>query len=387
MSKNNELLSLLTRRIKGTADLIKDKDADALLVFNRANYRYLTNFTGEEAQLIITKNGDRVLLSDSRFAPQIEAQAVGELKVVMKHGHEAAEIAAEVKKLGVKKLLVEAEFVSAYEYDAIKSQLPDVDLVMAAEIVERVRNVKDDLELATLKKAVEISERAFEEVLPMLKPGAKERDVGAKLDYLFKLYGGDGPGYDSIIASGPRSSWAHGVASDRLMQEHELVVIITATPPTLPEPTLWAAWKMNWKRSTRLFWKHKSGGLPPLLPGQLARTLTRQPGATSMTPATGNTSAMGLATGSAWKSMKCVSRNFCSARRPWKTGLCTRLNQASTCRKAGSGSKMIFWLMATLRKFCPLCQRTNSFTCKIIFMVKFSVYWYNLRCRNGGFTR
>ena len=127
--------------------------------------------------------------------------------------------------------------------------------------------------------------------------------------------------------------------------------------------------------------------LPPLLPGQLARTLTRQPGATSMTSATGNTSAMGLATGSAWKSMKCVSRNFCSARRPWKTGLCTRLNQASTCRKAGSGSKMIFWLMATLRKFCPLCQRTNSFTCKIIFMVKFSVYWYNLRCRNGGFTR
>ena len=50
MSKNNELLSLLARRIKETADLIKDKDADALLVFNRANYRYLTNFTGEEAQ-------------------------------------------------------------------------------------------------------------------------------------------------------------------------------------------------------------------------------------------------------------------------------------------------------------------------------------------------
>ena len=66
MSKNNELLSLLTRRIKETADLIKDKDADALLVFSRANYRYLTNFTGEEAQLIIAKNGDRVLLSAAR---------------------------------------------------------------------------------------------------------------------------------------------------------------------------------------------------------------------------------------------------------------------------------------------------------------------------------
>lgn len=228
MSKKEELLTLLSRRISETCKLIQKEDADALLIFNRANYRYLTNFTGEEAQLILTKNGDRVLLSDSRFAPQIEDQAVGELTVVMKHGHEAQEIAEQVKKLGVKKLLVEAEFVSAYEYDAIKAFLPDVKFVMSAEIVERVRNVKDELEIATLRKAVEISQIAFEGVLPMLKPGAKERDVGAKLDYLFKLNGGDGPGYDSIVASGYRSSWAHGVASDKLMQEHELVVIDAA---------------------------------------------------------------------------------------------------------------------------------------------------------------
>ena len=77
MSKNEELLSLLTRRIAKTTELIKEQDADALLVFNRANYRYLTNFTGEEAQLILTKDGDRILLSDSRFAPQIKSQAVG----------------------------------------------------------------------------------------------------------------------------------------------------------------------------------------------------------------------------------------------------------------------------------------------------------------------
>ena len=157
MSKNEELLSLLTRRIVKTTELIKEQDADALLVFNRANYRYLTNFTGEEAQLILTKDGDRILLSDSRFAPQIKSQAVGELTVIMKHGHEAAEIAEQIKATGAKKVLVEAEFVSAYEFAAIKELLPEVDLVMAAEIVERVRNVKDDLELATLRKAVEIS--------------------------------------------------------------------------------------------------------------------------------------------------------------------------------------------------------------------------------------
>lgn len=228
MSKNEELLSLLTRRINETTKLIKDKDADALLIFNRANYRYLTNFTGEEAQLILTKNGDRILLSDSRFKPQIEAQTIGELTVVMKKGNEVKEIANQIKKIGAKRVLVEAEFVSAYEFDALKQALPEVELVMAAEIVERVRNVKDELELAALRKAVEISEEAFKAILPDLKPGAKERDVAAKLDYLFKLNGGDGPGYDTILASGYRSSWAHGVASDKLMKEHELVVIDAA---------------------------------------------------------------------------------------------------------------------------------------------------------------
>ena len=159
------------------------------------------------------------------------------------------------------------------------------------------------------------------------------------------------------------------------MQEHELVVIDAAASYNGYTADITRTYALGsvedeLEKIYKIVLEAQSGGLPPLLPGQLARTLTRQPGATSMTSATGNTSAMGLATGSAWKSMKCVSRNFCSARRPWKTGLCTRLNQASTCRKAGSGSKMIFWLMATLRKFCPLCQRTNSFTCKIIFMVK-----------------
>lgn len=207
MEEKQQLLSLINNRINHVTDLIKEHEADAMIIFNQANYRYLTNFTGEEAQLILTAAGERTLLSDSRFAGQIKAQAPGEMDVVMKHSSDYEELTKALKKLNVKKVLVEGEFVSAVEFAKLKELNPDIDFEMAEELVERVRNVKDELEIAALRKAIDISMESFKAILPMIKPGVKERAVGAKLDYLFKVNGGDGPDFDTIIASGVRSAW------------------------------------------------------------------------------------------------------------------------------------------------------------------------------------
>lgn len=222
MENKQELLSLINAHV---TDLIKEENADALIIFNQANYRYLTNFTGEEAQLILTASGERVLLSDSRFAGQIKAQAPGELDVVMKHSSDYEELTKALKKMNVKKVLVEGEFVSASEYEKLKQLNPELEFVMVEELVERVRNIKDDLEIAALRKAIDISMESFKGILPMINPGVKERAIGAKLDYLFKVNGGDGPDFDTIVASGVRSAWAHGVASDKELAEGDMIVI------------------------------------------------------------------------------------------------------------------------------------------------------------------
>ena len=218
------LLTLTQARINKVLELMKQYNADAFLIFNQANYRYLTNFTGEEAQLILTNSGDRYLLSDSRFAGQIKAQASGELTAIMKQTSEVNEISRVLKKLAVKKLIVEGEFISATEFSELEEANPDCQFVLVEELVEQVRNVKDELELQALQKAISISLESFKEILPMIKPGAVERDIAAKLDYLFKLNGGDGPSFETIIASGVRSSWAHGVASDKVIEQGDLVV-------------------------------------------------------------------------------------------------------------------------------------------------------------------
>ena len=225
MSSDQELLTLLNNRISKTTKLIKEKQADALVIFNQANYRFLTNFSGEEAELILTANGDRVLLSDSRFKDQIRHQAPGEMKVVMQTMDVIEEIAGQLKQLDVKTVLVEGEFISATQFEALKQACPDLNFILNAELVETVRNIKDELELETLQKAIDISAQSFKEILPLIEPGVSERAIGAKLDYLFKMNGGDGPSFETIIASGYRGSWAHGVASDKKIQKGELIVI------------------------------------------------------------------------------------------------------------------------------------------------------------------
>lgn len=225
MTSQEELLTLLNKRINAVTDEIKELNGDALLVMNQQNYRYLTNFTGEEAELILTKSGERVLLSDSRFKDQIRHQAPGEMTVVMQTMDMMKEVSRQLKKLGVKNVLVEGEFITATQFEALKELTEDVNFTLVNEVIEKVRNVKDELEVAALQKAVDISSESFRGILPMIKPGVTEKEIAAKLEYLFKINGGEGPSFETIIASGYRGSWAHGVASDKKLQEGELIVI------------------------------------------------------------------------------------------------------------------------------------------------------------------
>ncbi|GAA3634763.1 aminopeptidase P family protein [Lactobacillus hamsteri] len=226
MEKAQELLALLNNRIKRVDDLIKKQNADAMIIINQANYRYLTNFTGEEAELILGKDGERILLSDSRFADQIKAQAPGELTVIMQQSSDVAgELTKALKKTNYKKVLVEADVMTAAVFAQLKKDNPGIEFIFSEQLVEQVRNVKDELEILALRKAIEISMESFKAILPMIKPGVRERTVGAKLDYLFKVNGGDGPDFDTIIASGVRSAWAHGVASDKKIEDGDMIVI------------------------------------------------------------------------------------------------------------------------------------------------------------------
>src|SRR5690606_24046268 len=103
------------------------------------------------------------------------------------------------------------------------NRLLDAELVPTSDIIEQIRLVKTPEELATLKKAAQIADAAYEHILGVIKPGVKEIEVANELEFFMRKQGATQSSFDIIVASGFRSAMPHGVASTKEIQAGELV--------------------------------------------------------------------------------------------------------------------------------------------------------------------
>lgn len=195
---------------------------DALLVTGQNNIYYLTNFWGTNSTVFITKNR-RLFLTDSRYT-LIAKQSV--------HGFDIIESKDPLKDI-VK--LIEADKletigfdnqVSFAYYQGLQAIFEGYTLSPQNNFMEELRMIKDDKELATIRKACSISDRAFTDVLDFIKPGqTTELQVANFLDFRMREYGASGTSFESIIASGYRSAMPHGVASEKVIQSGETLTM------------------------------------------------------------------------------------------------------------------------------------------------------------------
>jgi Xaa-Pro aminopeptidase len=97
--------------------------------------------------------------------------------------------------------------------------------VKDASAVETLRAVKDDAEVAAMREAAVLISRVFETALPVIKPGISELDLAGRLELSMKRRGASGPSFETIVASGARSAWAHARPQAKLLGKGELIVI------------------------------------------------------------------------------------------------------------------------------------------------------------------
>ena len=193
-----------------------------MLVTGQNNIYYLTDFWGTNATVFITKNR-RLFLTDSRYT-LIAKQSV--------HGFDIIESKDPLKDI-VK--FVEADNleiigfdnqVSFAYYQGLQAIFEGYTLSPQSNFMEELRMIKDEKELATIRKACSISDRAFTDVLDFIKPGqTTELQVANFLDFRMREYGASGISFESIIASGYRSAMPHGVASDKVIQSGETLTM------------------------------------------------------------------------------------------------------------------------------------------------------------------
>ena len=212
----------MQRRLERFDAKLSQSGLDALLVTGQKNIYYLTDFWGTNATVFITKNR-RLFLTDSRYT-LIAKQSV--------HGFDIIETKDPLKDI-VK--IIEADNletigfdnqVSFAYYQGLQAIFEGYTLSPQSNFMEELRMIKDEKELATIRKACSISDRAFTDVLDFIKPGqTTELQVANFLDFRMREYGASGISFESIIASGYRSAMPHGVASEKVIQSGETLTM------------------------------------------------------------------------------------------------------------------------------------------------------------------
>ncbi|WP_346207585.1 Xaa-Pro peptidase family protein [Caldifermentibacillus hisashii] len=198
-------------------------DMDGLLVSDKKNRIYISGFTGSSAVIFISKNRE-IIITDSRYIEQIKQQAP-DFEVIDHYGHFSEALVNLLKRENVRNVGFESDYMNVSQYLELKKSLPDIEFIPTINIIERLRSVKEDYEIEQMKIAAEITDQVFGYFLKIVKPGMTELEVAAKIDYYMREQGASDRAFETIVASGLRSSLPHGHASDKKIQKNELVMI------------------------------------------------------------------------------------------------------------------------------------------------------------------
>ncbi|MFZ5952714.1 MAG: M24 family metallopeptidase [Candidatus Rifleibacteriota bacterium] len=202
--------------------LRQEKNVQGVLLTDRTNIRYLCGFSGSCGYLLVTKK-DAWFFTDFRYQEQ-SAREIGDLAKVEIFYNNAVETifkkvkAARIKCLGVEKNISLQSYLTYVEEFAGKIE-PITDHVRT------LRQIKDEDELKSLKKAFAIADKAFADLLDEIKPGMTEIEVAARLEYSMKCFGSEAPSFSTIIAAGPNSSCPHAQPTMRKLKAGEMVKI------------------------------------------------------------------------------------------------------------------------------------------------------------------
>jgi Xaa-Pro aminopeptidase len=123
------------------------------------------------------------------------------------------------------KIGFEAEHLSYSFFLQLKTYFTDTEFVPTEKLLENQAMRKDEGEIEWLRQAARIADEALGEVLPLVKPGIRERELAAELSYRMRLKGAERDAFDPIVASGRRSALPHATASEKKLTEGEFVVI------------------------------------------------------------------------------------------------------------------------------------------------------------------
>ncbi len=200
-------------------------DIESVIITSDVNRRYFTGMKSS-AGTVLAFRDKAYLIIDFRYIEKarstVKSAEVIEQKKLMN------QISELMKEHGVHNTAIEAQTMTVSTLNMYRSSLEGIeinDTDMLSNAINNLRAIKDEEELACIKKAQEIAEAAFESILSFIKPGVTEREIALELDRQMLERGAEAMSFDTIALAGTNTSMPHGVPSDKKVECGEFVLM------------------------------------------------------------------------------------------------------------------------------------------------------------------
>ncbi len=195
-------LERFRRKLEGTAD--------AAIITHEKNISYLCGFDYTDGCLVIS--ADRaILFCDFRYIEAAKKEAKSDFEVVMFEGRRSVWLPDALAQMKVSTLAFEDMHMTVDEHARLCEDIPETELVKLGNVIENLREYKDEGEIQKMVAAQRIAEKAFEHILEFINPERTEQEVALELEFTMRRLGASAASFDTIAVSGSASSMPHGV--------------------------------------------------------------------------------------------------------------------------------------------------------------------------------
>ena len=211
------------RRRQLVAAELGGRKLDALLVSSAANIRYLTGFTGSSGALLVLPD-DAVLFTDPRYAIQSVREVSCKTKILK--GPLLPGVAGSLQRRRIRRLGFERAHLSYDGFDVLRARLPvNTALEPVAGWVEGHRMLKSESEIELIERSVATNSAAFEQAARRIRPGMREQDLAAEIEYRMRRLGAEKPSFETIVAAGERSALPHAHPTGAELKANQLILV------------------------------------------------------------------------------------------------------------------------------------------------------------------
>ncbi len=211
----------MLNRIEKFRDLIKRLEIDAILIKGKSNKKYIGALSGSGVKVLVTRNNTYEIL-DSRYVDEARKKTSG-FRIIDHKGAYYNTLENIKNKESLQIVGVEGSQTLALEYMSLENIFDNV--ILLGNEIETLRAIKDKEEIERVRKACEVTDKIFSEVIKIIKVGVTEQEIAAEINYLAMKMGASAMSFDTIVASGYRSAMPHGRPTSKKIEYGDAIVI------------------------------------------------------------------------------------------------------------------------------------------------------------------